>query len=178
MKDLIHKVKTIAMTALGDSVSPELMKEKLAIVDPEKLTSLENRRAFKALMKEINLSHLKINRKISSLNSDEILKRQLLANAKTVVRLYMIEGINLMSRDNGSHSDPYLYIRCNDEVRNERKNYQIDEANPKFLKMFEFEATFPGCSPLLIDLYDHDDIFGDDLIGSTTIDLEDRYFTR
>lgn len=44
--------------------------------------------------------------------------------------------------------------------------------------MFEFEASFPGCSPLMIDVYDHDDIFGDDLIGTTTIDLEDRYFTR
>jgi hypothetical protein len=30
----------------------------------------------------------------------------------------------------------------------------------------------------MIDAYDYDDIFGDDLIGSTTIDLEDRYFTR
>ena len=90
----------------------------------------------------------------------------------------MIEGVNLMSRDNGSHSDPYLYIRCNDEIRNERNNYQLDDSNPKFNKMFEFEASFPGCSPLMIDAYDYDDIFGDDLIGSTTIDLEDRYFTR
>ena len=30
----------------------------------------------------------------------------------------------------------------------------------------------------MIDIYDYDNIFGDDLIGSTTIDLEDRFFTR
>ncbi len=50
-------------------------------------------------------------------------------------------------------------------------------ANPKFYKSYDFEGVFPGCSPLEILLYDYDDVFGDDLIGSTTIDLEDRYFS-
>jgi len=30
---------------------------------------------------------------------------------------------------------------------------------------------------LEILLYDFDDVFGDDLIGSSSIDLEDRYFS-
>jgi len=29
---------------------------------------------------------------------------------------------------------------------------------------------------LFIEAMDYDDLFGDDLIGTTTIDLEDRYF--
>jgi hypothetical protein len=29
---------------------------------------------------------------------------------------------------------------------------------------------------LFIDAMDYDDLFGDDLIGSTSVDLEDRYF--
>lgn len=48
------------MTTLGEEVCPEMMKEKLAQVDPDKLTSVDERRAFKALMGEINLGHLKI----------------------------------------------------------------------------------------------------------------------
>lgn len=43
--------------------------------------------------------------------------------------------------------------------------------------MFEFEGTFPGCAPLQIKLMDYDDLFGDDSIGTTSIDLEDRYFS-
>ena len=34
----------------------------------------------------------------------------------------------------------------------------------------------PGSSNLKIEVLDYDDILSDDLIGSTIIDLEDRYF--
>lgn len=37
--------------------------------------------------------------------------------------------------------------------------------------------TFPGTKPLVIQCYDYDDLFGDDLIGTTVIDLDDRFFT-
>ncbi len=43
--------------------------------------------------------------------------------------------------------------------------------------MYQFDGTFPGSAPLVIKLMDYDDIFGDELIGETTIDLEDRYFS-
>lgn len=43
--------------------------------------------------------------------------------------------------------------------------------------MVEFEATFPGCPLLNLAVYDYDDLFGDDLIGETKIDLEDRFFS-
>ena len=41
----------------------------------------------------------------------------------------------------------------------------------------EFGATFPGSKPIIIEAYDYDDIFGDDLIGKTVLDLDDRFFT-
>jgi hypothetical protein len=49
--------------------------------------------------------------------------------------------------------------------------------DPDFYKTYEFDGSFPGCAPLVIKLMDYDDMFGDELIGSTSIDLEDRYFS-
>lgn len=93
-----------------------------------------------------------------------------------IVRVYMIEGFDLASRDIGGFSDPYLKLKCGNKVYDERKNYILDEPNPKFHKHYDFESLFPGCPMLFIDCFDFDDLFGDDLIGATTIDLEDRYF--
>lgn len=89
----------------------------------------------------------------------------------------MISAFDLASRDIGSASDPYLYITLGNKVYNDRSNYQDDEPNPDFYKMFEFEANFPGCPMLNLAVYDYDDLFGDDLIGETKIDLEDRFFS-
>jgi Ca2+-dependent lipid-binding protein len=89
----------------------------------------------------------------------------------------MISAQNLASRDHDSPSDPYILMKCNHKTYNERENYQLDEPSPKFMKHYDFEGTFPGCSPIRIDIFDYDQIFGDDLIGTTILDLEDRYFT-
>ena len=60
---------------------------------------------------------------------------------------------------------------------NDRENYVEDEPNPDFYKCAEFAAKFPGCPMLEVAVYDWDMVFGDDLIGSDFIDLEDRYFS-
>ena len=89
----------------------------------------------------------------------------------------MIEAYDLSARDIDSPSDPFLYITCNDKTFNDRENWQLDISDPKFYKYFDFEGTFPGSSPIKIEVYDYDEIFGDDLIGTTILDLEDRYFS-
>jgi hypothetical protein len=83
----------------------------------------------------------------------------------------------MASRDNGSPSDTFLKLECNNVKVNERDIYQLDEPNPDFYKMYDFEGTFPGSSPLKIEVWDYDMIFGDEIIGTTYIDLEDRYFS-
>lgn len=40
------------------------------------------------------------------------------------------------------------------------------------------DATIPGDSMLEVCMFDYDDFGGDDLIGRTTIDLEDRWFEQ
>ena len=50
-------------------------------------------------------------------------------------------------------------------------------SNPKIYKHFDFEVSFPGATPIAIHAYDYDDLFGDELIGTTYIDLDDRFFS-
>jgi len=69
-----------------------------------------------------------------------------------------------------------LKLNCGHKKFNERDNYILDEPNPKFNKLYEFDTEFPGAHPIVIKAYDFDDLFGDDLIGKTVIDLDDRFF--
>lgn len=108
---------------------------------------------------------------------EEMIKKQLLTKTNCKIQLYVLEGYDFASRDIGSFSDPYLKITCGEMTFDERKNYQIDEPNPKFYKLFNFTGEFPGAPPLVIEAYDYDDLFGDDLIGTTIIDLDDRFFS-
>lgn len=105
------------------------------------------------------------------------ISKMMLSKTKAVVRVYMLEGFNFANKDIGTASDPYLTLSCGKRVYNERNNYQLDTPDPKFYKMFEFDAEFPGASPIKIQAFDYDDLFGDDLIGETVIDLDDRFFS-
>ncbi|OQS01372.1 hypothetical protein ACHHYP_01203 [Achlya hypogyna] len=99
------------------------------------------------------------------------------------VRVYVLNGTNFAPMDPSldgtpGKSDPYLVLRLGKEKINDRKNFIEDVVDPDFYKVFEFNVQFPGASTLTIDAFDHDFIGGDDLIGSTTIDLEDRFFDK
>lgn len=47
-----------------------------------------------------------------------------------------------------------------------------------FCRSFEMQATFPQESLLSVVIYDYDLVGGDDLIGETRIDLENRFYSR
>jgi len=44
--------------------------------------------------------------------------------------------------------------------------------------LFEFDVAFPMGAWLEIEVYDYDLMSADDLIGSTSIDLENRFFSK
>jgi len=88
----------------------------------------------------------------------------------------MISAYDLASRDIGGASDPYVKISCGEQTFSERDNYALDDPSPWFGSHFDFPVIFPGCPPIQVDIMDYDDLFGDDLIGTSWIDLEDRYF--
>ena len=143
----------------------------------EKLDKMEGRMKFDMELEQLGVAHLNITKQLADLESDETLKRLLMTTTKCIVRVYCIAGFNLSSRDNGGDSDPYLLLSVGNKTYNERKNYILDEPNPEFNKHYDFEAEFPGCAPLVIKVMDYDDVFTDDLIGTTVVDLEDRFFS-
>lgn len=94
------------------------------------------------------------------------------------LRVYFLEAYNLAQKDIMSPSDPYLIVKCGKEMKDDRENYILDCSDPKFYKSFDFNIEFPGAPLLEIFVNDYDDFFGDDLIGCTKIDLDDRYFSQ
>lgn len=58
--------------------------------------------------------------------SDEIIKRLLMQETKTNVRVYVVRAFNLAARDSDSPSDPYVKVILGDEVRDDRDNHQTD----------------------------------------------------
>ena len=107
-----------------------------------------------------------------------------MAPKEFVVRVYVLEAKGLISHDADSPSDPYLRVSLGETHLDCRREYLEDEPDPQFHRMFELEARLPGDSLLTIDVYDHAGgltsrfASSDDLIGSTTIDLEDRLFSE
>ncbi|RLN20509.1 hypothetical protein BBJ28_00005436 [Nothophytophthora sp. Chile5] len=99
------------------------------------------------------------------------------------IRVYVLDGVGFAPMDIGLNgrpgkSDPYLKLTLGDKKLSDRKNYIEDTTDPDFYKMHMLNAKLPGASILTIEAMDHDLIGGDDLIGKTTIDLEDRLFDK
>lgn len=84
----------------------------------------------------MKLTHLQILRKVVDVQSDEIIKRLLMAETRCFIRLYIIRAFNLAARDNDSPSDPYVKVTLGEESFSDRDNYKEDEASPEIYKMF------------------------------------------
>ena len=108
----------------------------------------------------------------------EEVSKMLLNKSEFIVRVYIIDASDLEKKDIGSESDPYLVLKLGSIVINDRENYQTDEPNPKIYRHFDLPVTLPGASTLKIQVWDYDSILTDDKIGTTKIDLEDRYFSK
>ena len=80
--------------------------------------------------------------------------------------------------DPNGKADPYLKIVLGNHVINDKDNYISKQLNPVFGKCFDVEATFPMDSQLTVQIFDWDLLSGDDLIGETKIDLENRFYSK
>lgn len=102
--------------------------------------------------------------------------RNMLSAVHVSVFLYILEAEFYKSFDIASDNDAYMIIKLDKKTfRTERI---ADRNNPKFYKVFRFDITLPGPSELQLTFYDEDPLKPDDLMGSTSIDIEDRFFDR
>ena len=129
-------------------------------------------------MINIGLDHVRITKKLLDIMSEEFLKEELETRRKTIIDIYIIDAHNLASRDIGSESDTYILIELGNKVFDYSKEYQDDEHNPQFFKHVRIVEEIPGCPGILIKLMDKDLLFGDDLIGQTVVELEDRFYSQ
>lgn len=72
---------------------------------------MEGRQEMKQSFEPLGVNYLDVVGKLADIESDVILKRMLLKKEKMIVRIYMISGFDLASRDLGSESDPYLILK-------------------------------------------------------------------
>ena len=95
------------------------------------------------------------------------------------VRLYVIQGINLMPKDDNGFSDPFLNVELtnNPKIMDKARTIQYETIQPLFYVMYEFrDCTMPGDHTITIEVWD-EDYLGDDLIGKASIDIEDRWYS-
>ena len=95
-----------------------------------------------------------------------------------LVRVYIVQANDLHPMDPNGKADPYLKILLGNHVINDKDNYISKQLNPVFGKCFDVEATFPMDSQLTVQIFDWDLLSGDDLIGETKIDLENRFYSK
>jgi len=77
-----------------------------------------------------------------------------------------------------SQSDPYLKVKIGKKEINDKDNYIPNQLNPIFGKMFELPALLPLDHTLKITVMDWGRISADDLIGETSIDIENRFLSQ
>uniref|UniRef100_A0A3Q0SXS2 Fer-1 like family member 6 n=1 Tax=Amphilophus citrinellus TaxID=61819 RepID=A0A3Q0SXS2_AMPCI len=97
---------------------------------------------------------------------------------QVLIRVYIVCASNLHPADPDGKADPYIVLRLGKNEIKDRDNYIPKQLNPVFGRSFEMQATFPQESLLSVLIYDYDLVGGDDLIGETRIDLENRFYSR
>lgn len=96
------------------------------------------------------------------------MSNQLLERKEYLVGITIFEGRNIQGKDSQGTSDPFLKIKCADQVQQSQKKYEQNSAvwnqsltfNGLHMNQYELE-TFE----MIIELYDHNAVFRNEMIG-------------
>ena len=99
---------------------------------------------------------------------------------KLLVRLYILQAENLPALDFATQmSDPYLYVRTSGgETFGKREDFVTNSLDPMFGVCFEFKVNLPVDYLVRVEVWNHNKVLKDELIGYTDIDIENRYLNR
>lgn len=102
----------------------------------------------------------------------------MLVEFPVTVRVYVVEALHLRSQDFHGNSDSFIKVELGTQTISDRSHFIPNQFNPVFGKRFQLNGVIPRNNLLKISVYDRDLFSASDLIGSTTIDLEDRVRTK
>ena len=140
----------------------------------EKSKYLEHEQFKKKILKKYNN---KLPEELEFLTAFEDINKYILIKTPVIVRIYILQLLQLADRDAFSQSDPYIKILLGEKVLvNEKKKFFKDRQNCDWYQYYDLLVELPGTSKLTIQVMDHNPIFKDELIGETSIDIENRYF--
>ncbi|KAL1498830.1 hypothetical protein AB1Y20_014132 [Prymnesium parvum] len=106
--------------------------------------------------------------------------RKLYAERITKVRLFIYYATGLTPRQGGAPPQPFLKVYNSNRVENIRTTRDTNVGTtlePEFYSAFELTAVLPGQSRLHVEVWDYQ-VLKETQIGGTTIDLEDRLFSK
>ena len=119
----------------------------------------------------------KLPEELEFITAFEDINKYMLIKTPVILRIYILQLLNLADRDLLSESDPYIRILLGEKTLiNEKKKYFSDKRNCDWYQHYDLLIEMPGSAKLTIQVMDHNPIFKDELIGETSIDIENRYF--
>jgi hypothetical protein len=146
-------------------------KGVIRVCKKQKMTDFQNE------IEKFKSKDSKIMAELKNVEKYEKLTKSILVKHEVIIRVYILELRDLPAKDALSDSDPYIKIYFGEEKKfDEQKNHHNDKKIVSWFKHYDILSMFPGDSTLRIEVWDYNPIFRDELIGSTSIDLEDRYF--
>ena len=146
-------------------------KGVIRVCKKQKMTDFQNE------IEKFKSKDSKIMAELKNVEKYEKLTKSILVKHEVIIRVYILELRDLPAKDALSDSDPYIKIYFGAEKKfDEQKSHHNDKKIVSWFKHYDILSMFPGDSTLRIEVWDYNPIFRDELIGSTSIDLEDRYF--